>query len=152
MAFVFTLKALLLVREIYEAAELQTLQVITAQTNAARTEIEAFDASTAELRRGVFHDSEFGLTGAELHFHVQAESARESHRKELSKKLQRLETSREAQQIRFLDARQQREVLSTLRDQQLAAYELEQSRRAQQRLDELFLMRRIPARQNPELS
>jgi flagellar export protein FliJ len=152
MAFVFTLKALLRVREIYEAAELQALQMITAQTNAARAEIEAFDASTAELRRGMYHDSEFGLTGADLHFHVQAESARESRRKELWLRLQQLEKSREAQQIRFLDARQQREVLSTLREQQLAAYELEQSRRAQKRLDEMFLLRRIPSRQNPELS
>jgi flagellar export protein FliJ len=150
MAFVFTLRALLRVREIHEAAELQQLQMLAAQTNAVRAEIEAFDAATAELRRNMCLESAAGLTGAELHFQLHAEFARDRRRKQLAIKLQELEKSFAAQQIRFLDARQQREVLSTLRDQQLAAFELEESRRAQQRLDELFLMRRIPARQNPE--
>jgi flagellar export protein FliJ len=151
MAFVFALRALLRVREIHEAAELQVLQTLVAQTNAVRAEIEAFDVCTAELRRNICRDSGVGLTGAELHFQVQAESARERRRRELGMKLEELEKSLAAQQIRFVDARQQREVLSTLRDQQLAAFGLEQSRRAQQRLDESFLMRRIPARQNPEI-
>jgi flagellar export protein FliJ len=152
MAFVFALRALLRVREIHEAAELQVLQTLVAQTSAARAEIEAFDAATAELRRHMCPDSAVGLTGAELHFQIHAQFARERRRKELGIKLQELEKSLAAQQTRFLDARQQREVLSTLRDQQLAAFELEQSRRAQQRLDELFLMRRIPARQKSEIA
>jgi flagellar export protein FliJ len=151
MAFVFGLKALLRVREIHEAAEMQVLQTLVAQTNAMRAEIEDFDASTAEMRRRMRPESGEGFTGAELHFQIHAEFARERRRKELGIKLQELEKLLAAQQIRFLDARQQREVLSTLRDKQLAAFELEQSRRAQQRLDELFLMRRTPARRNPDV-
>ena len=37
----------------------------------------------------------------------------------------------------------QREILTSLRERQLAQYNLEESRRAQQRVDELFLIRSI---------
>ena len=60
-----------------------------------------------------------------------------------------MERAQQAQQARYLHARLQRETLSHLRDQQLAAYDLEQSRKAQRQIDELFLMRR-PARRHPD--
>jgi flagellar export protein FliJ len=151
MAFVFSLKALMRLREIHEKAELQSLQAITGQVNAARAEIESLDASTREFRREMCRDSLDGLSGAELHFHANRESARQAHRKTLDEKLQQLEKTRQAQQTRYVESRQQREILSTLREQQLAAYDLEQSRRAQQEMDELFLMRQIPSLQNPKL-
>lgn len=152
MAFVFSLNALLRLREIHEKAEFQTLQGITAQVYAVRAEIEALDNSTAELNRNIYRESVEGLSGAELHFHATRTVAREAHRKMLSAKLLELEKARQAQLARYVESRQQREILSTLRQQQLEAYELEQARRAQREIDELFLMRRIAAQQQTELA
>jgi hypothetical protein len=86
-----------------------------------------------------------GLTGAELHFEIARDAAWNAQRSQLLKKLFELEQKRKDQQARYLQARMQREILSNLHDRQLADYELDQSRRMQQRIDELFLIRGIPA-------
>jgi flagellar biosynthesis chaperone FliJ len=57
-------------------------------------------------------------------------------------KLRELEQARKKQQIRYTEARQQREILSNLRERQLSVYLREQARREQQSVDELFLIRR----------
>ena len=64
-------------------------------------------------------------------------------RSELLKKLSELEQKRKEQQARYVQARMQREILSNLYKRQLAEYQLDQSRREQQRIDELFLIRRV---------
>ncbi len=142
MAFVFPLQALLRVREIHETTERQSLQAIAAQAAATRAEIEALDRLAEQAWRELSRDSLAGVSGAELQFHLGRESSRQGQRQFLANRLQELETRRQAQQLCYRHARQQREILSTLRDQQLAAYELEQSRRQQREIDELFLMRR----------
>ena len=112
MAFVFTLKTLLRLREIHEQAELQSLQAVGAQRTSVRTEIESLDASTEEMRQQMCRDSLAGLSGAELHFHTQREWARERNRQALAEKLLELEKALQAQQNRYLEARRQRETLS----------------------------------------
>jgi len=142
MGFVFSLQTLLRVREIFEQAELQGLQTIAAQVDATRAEMETLDRLAEEDRREVWQDSLSGLSGAELRFHLQREAARREQYESLGQKLLQLETARQAQQARYLQARQQREILSTLRERQEAEYKIEQSRREQRAVDELFLMRR----------
>jgi flagellar biosynthesis chaperone FliJ len=62
---------------------------------------------------------------------------------EVLKRLSELEQKRREQQERYIQARMQREILTNLYKRKLAEYELDQSRRAQQRVDELFLIRSI---------
>ncbi len=149
MAFRFTLQGLLRVRELQEKAELQGLQALAAKVAAARAEIAALDAHTEQARRTLWGDAAAGVSGAELHFGAAREAACREQRQALRARLQEMERAQQAQQARYLHARQQRETLSHLRDQQLAAYDLEQSRKAQRQIDELFLMR-LPARQHPD--
>ena len=150
MAFVFTLSALLRVREIHEKAALQTLRALASQAAAAQSEMEALDASMEEARREVCERSLAGVLGAELHFYGAHESAQRERRQRLVQKLRELEKARQKQQAVYLQARQKREVLSSLREKQLAAYNLEESRRTQRGLDELHLLNGLRTREERE--
>jgi flagellar export protein FliJ len=146
MAFHFTLNGLMRLRESLERAELQRLHSIAGAVASARAEIESLEKVMEAARRRTFDTVvSSGLTGAELHFEIARDAAWNAQRSQLLKKLFELEQKRKDQQARYLQARMQREILSNLHDRQLADYELDQSRRMQQRIDELFLIRGIPA-------
>jgi flagellar biosynthesis chaperone FliJ len=59
------------------------------------------------------------------------------------KNLAELEAKRTVQQASYVRAHRQCEILLNLQERQLAAYKLEEARRAQQRIDELFIMRTV---------
>ena len=142
MSFEFTLRGPLRLRETQERAALQALQSIAAQVARAQAEISSLDASAEAARREVWDGSAAGMPAAELHFHAVQEAVLRERRRALSDRLHKLEGERQKQHAHYLQIRQQREVLSDLRDRQRAVYDLEQSRRAQREIDELFLMRR----------
>ena len=142
MAFRFTLKTMLRLRESLERAELQLLQAIAAHVVRVRAEIESLDARAEEARRQLLRDASGGISGAELRFGALREAAWQELRSGLQEKLAELEKLRRAQQMRYKEARQRREILSNLRERQYEAYRLEQSRREQKLVDELFVIRR----------
>jgi flagellar export protein FliJ len=144
MAFQFTLRGLLRLRLSLEQAELLKLQAIAAEVARARAEIESVESETDALRRRT-HEAlvSEGLTGAEWQFDMARETSLEALRSELLKKLATLEEKRKQQQARYRKAHMQREILSSLRERQKTQYDIEESRRAQQRTDELFLIRSI---------
>jgi flagellar export protein FliJ len=146
MAFVFPLQGVLRVRELQERSELQRLQALAAQMAAARAEIANLETEAEQIRRGVWQDASAGISGAELHFSAARESASLERRRLLQTKLQELERAQQAQMQRYLQVRRKKETIAHLREEQLAAYELEQSRRAQRQLDELFLVRQAARR------
>jgi flagellar export protein FliJ len=143
MAFVFTLKTLLRLRELREASELRSLRSLAAEVLAVRAEIEALETAGEEQQRGVCRDSLQGISGADLHMHLRRQTLVRERRELLAQKLKELEKAREAQQDIYMGVRQEREALSTLREQHLAAYEEEQSRREQRQIDDLFLVRYV---------
>jgi flagellar export protein FliJ len=143
MAFHFTLKGLLRLRLSLERAELQKLQAIAGAVAATRAEIESVEKEMEARRRAFAVVLAEGLTGAEWHFEMAREASLLALHAELLKKLADLEEKRKQQQARYIQAHRQREILSNLRERQLSAYELEEARRAQQRIDELFLIRTI---------
>ena len=147
MAFVFPLQGVLRVRELQERSELQKLQALAAQLARVRAEIVSLEAEAEQIRRGVWQEASAGIYGAELHFSAARESASLERRRLLQTKLQELERAQQAQMQRYLQARQKKETIAHLREEQLAAWELEQSRRTQRQLDELFLVRQA-ARKN----
>jgi flagellar export protein FliJ len=146
MAFRFSLQSVLRIRETLERVELQKLQALIAQANAARAEIEALARDRENSWRALQQAAVGGVSGVELQVETQREQARAVRRQELARKLTAAEQAERQQLARYRQARQQREILSTLRENQLAAYNLEESRRQQQVLDELFLLRHNPAR------
>jgi len=142
MAFHFSLKALLRLRESLEIAELRRLQAMAADVIHARMAVESLDARIAADRRQAVVAAAGGISGAELHFSALREAAYRERRSMLLKKLAELERARQEQLLRYKKARQKREILENLRNRQLTAYQTEQTRREQQQIDELFLMRR----------
>jgi flagellar export protein FliJ len=142
MPFHFTLSGVLRLRQSLERAELQRLQSIAAAMARVRDEIDSLqqemDASDRRMSDVIAGS---GMTGAELHFELALQAGLLALRAELWKKLSDLETQRKDQQARYLQSRMQREILSNLRKRKSAEYELDQSRRIQQRIDELFLIR-----------
>lgn len=143
MAFIFSLKALLRLRELRENSELQTLRSLASEVAAVRAEIEALQAAGEEHQRGVCRESLQGVSGADLHMQLRRQIVILQRRELLAQKLKDLEKAREAQQAVYTRVRQEREALSTLREQQLATYKEEQSRREQRQIDDLFLVRYV---------
>jgi flagellar export protein FliJ len=144
MSFHFALNGLLRLRESLERAELQRLQSIAAAVIQARTEIELLETEMDAAQRHTFNTVlTAGMTGAALHFEGMRQDARNSLRSELFKKLSDLERRRKEQQERYMQARMQRKIISNLYERQRAEYDADQSRREQQRIDELFLIRSI---------
>jgi flagellar export protein FliJ len=142
MSFHFTLNGVLRLRQSLERAELQRLQSLAAAVARMRDEIESLEKQMETAQRRVSDVvAGTGMTGAELHFEMAREVCLHVLRSEFLKKLSELEQQRNAQQGRYLQARMKREILSNLRKRQLADYDLDQSRREQQRIDELFLIR-----------
>lgn len=142
MAFRFSLASVLRLRESIEKAELQRLQAIAAQLMQVRVEIELADDEIEAAKRQVIEQASAGISGAELQLAAIGESARRAYRAALVAKRDELERLRNEQQARYIEARRRREILANLRLRQLSAYEREQARREQQRIDDLFLMRR----------
>jgi len=142
MAFHFTLKALLRLREALEKAELDKLRTIATQVIHLRDEIESLNREADEEHRMMLAAAVQGITGAELRFAALCESAYKQRHSTLVQKLDDLELERQKCLNRYAEVRRQREILSNLRERKLAEYNIGQSRREQQQLDELFLMRR----------
>jgi flagellar export protein FliJ len=142
MAFHFSLRALLRLRESVEKAELLRLQTLAAQAVQLRLEIESIDAEIRTRRQEILDQTAGGISGAELHLAALSEAARQQRRAQMSNKLNEVEELRKKQQLRYTYAHQQRETLSNLRERQLSVYLREQARREQQQIDELFLIRR----------
>lgn len=142
MAFHFPLSTILRLRESLEKQELQRLQKLVRDLAQIRGEIESIDQGIEAARREVVEQASTGISGAELHAAALSEFALLQMRSNLIAKRDELERARKDQQARYNQARQRREILSNLRDRQLAAYQHEQNRKEQQLTDELFLMRR----------
>ena len=151
MSFHFTLNGLLRLRESLERAELQRLQSIAAAVILARTEVELLEEKMDAAQRRICNTvMTAGMTGAELHFEGMREDARNVLRSELLKDLSELERRRKDQQERYMQARMQRQIISNLYERQHAEYDLNQSRREQQRIDELFLIRSMSPTKQPK--
>jgi flagellar export protein FliJ len=143
MAFHFTLNGLLRLRQSLERAELQKLQAIAGNIARARAELESVEKQINERRRAFDELLAVGLTGAEWQFEIASKASLHALQSALMKNLAELEAKRTVQQASYVRAHRQCEILLNLQERQLAAYKLEEARRAQQRIDELFIMRTV---------
>ena len=146
MAFRFTLQALLRLRQGLEHQRELQLQEANFQVALARAEILDLDRWRTELAARNADLMRSGLSAAEIQFSGLCREALLTHRRELEKELALREQVRAERSREYQQARQQREVMDTLRQRQLQLYRLKETRQEQRRLDELFLLRRHASR------
>ena len=128
-------------RESIEKAELQKLRIYAAEVAGARAEIDSLNSEIDLARRAFFEQTVEGISGAELQWGAVTDELRKEKLTRLQARLNDLELARKKQQQKYGEARRQREILSNLRDRKFSAYQLEMSKREQQQIDELFLIR-----------
>jgi flagellar biosynthesis chaperone FliJ len=90
------------------------------------------------------------MTGSELQFHAKRDEGATKLRLALRTRLAEIEQRRLTQMQVYLKIRQSRETLENLRNRKLEIYRVDQARREQQALDDLFLMRQLSSvEENP---
>jgi flagellar export protein FliJ len=142
MAFRFSLHALLRFRQSVERQQELLLQEANHQVALARAAIEAVDGRMAEMAAKGARALDCGVSAAELQFEEHCRSVLVEHRHQLERTLAQREDIRARRSQEFHQARRQREVVDTLRWQQLQLYRQQEKRKEQRYLDELFLLRR----------
>lgn len=151
MPFRFPLQALLHFRQSLEHQQELRLRAANQQVAHVRHALEQLDG---RIRQTQIQSSQYlasGTTGAELSFLQTAEGALHAQRQELEGELLRRRHLRDQQERIFLQARRERETFESLRNQQFRAYQLDQARREQRRLDDLFLMRKTYLEPKPQM-
>ena len=138
MSFQFTLQAVLRLRESFERRERQRLEVIGREVAKTCNQCEQakVDRSNAllELQKRLGQ----GLTATEMQFELSCDRARARRIAALNERLEKLQDLRRRQLEVFRKAQQQRKILENLRERQFADYQLLQTRREQQQLDDRF--------------
>ena len=142
MAFRFPLQALLRFRESFEHRERLLLELATREVVRARQQaVEVKNQRTAgldEMSRNLAN----GLVGVELHFEVASDTAWARRLATLAKEVESLDAQRKNRLEAYQKAQQQLKIMENLKSRWMAAYRLEQERRTQQQMDEMFLIRR----------
>ena len=142
MAFRFPLQALLRYRESYERRERLRLQIATRELAIARQQLEEANRERKKALDDSAKRLTAGMMGAELQIDQARDQAYCRRMAACEERIQKLQVLRQSQLEAFQKAQQQRKIVENLREHQFAAYRLEQERRAQQQVDEIFLIRR----------
>ena len=141
MAFQRSLARLLSLRQSLERQEEMRLALLAGRLNAARTALEAAHTQIRELSPGrLTHGGSAG--GAELQAAALRQSCLAERLPHLRAQIDELAAAHQAQCRRLAACQQARKILETLRDQRAAVERLQERRREQATLDELFLLRR----------
>jgi flagellar export protein FliJ len=142
MAFQFSLDAILHLRQSLERQHELLLREANQQVAAVQLRIDHLNAELSERTNQEAMQLESILSGAELQFMQLCRSVLIGQRKGLEKRLATAQAIRDSCMTSFRQARQQREVLETLRQTQAQAYRQNEARQSQRDLDDLLLLRR----------
>jgi flagellar export protein FliJ len=141
MAFQFPLETVLRLRRGQERLERLRLETIHSELAQTRATLEDLIEKSLELRRKVQRDLANTLSGSELQIAASQDETVALTRASLRNRIVELEQRRLAQMHVYTKVRQSRETFEKLRDNKPALYRMEQARREQQILDDLFLTR-----------
>lgn len=142
MAFRFPLESVLRLRQNLEHQQELLLYKANQAVITIAHQIEQLDTGMAENARERLLELQSGMSAAHLQFSLLRDSMLRQSRHHLEKKLSEAENARAACRESFRHARQQREVMETLRRHQLELYRELEARQEQRRTDDLFLLRR----------
>jgi flagellar export protein FliJ len=141
MPFRFRLDAVLRFRESVELTEEATLHRIVRELAEIQLELQQVELKQAQLREKREHDLARKLPAVHLLEIAEREQELRQAADRLRQQLQQLDLQRVKQLAIYKSAHQDRQVLSELREQQQRSYGLDQRRREQKMLDDMFLVR-----------
>lgn len=142
MAFHFQFETILRLRRGVERMERLKLEAIASEQGQARSQLEIMTAQFFESRRRFQQQMGAEKFAAELQFENTRSESVAAARRALALRISELEKPRLKQVEAYTQARQGREMFENLRTRKFEAYRQMLSRREQQELDDLFLMRR----------
>jgi flagellar export protein FliJ len=143
MAFSFSLEFLLRLRASQERQEQARLQLAAQRMHAAQARCASLASERIELESKFRVTLQAGMAASEMYFHLSARAGLDSAEAEAKRTLAETCKHWNEQRARFIQSRRNREVISSVRDRQLHEYLIDQARREQQQIDDLFAMRRI---------
>jgi flagellar export protein FliJ len=141
MAFRFSLAAVLKYRKSLEQREYIALGRVHQEIAQVDLQLQQCEAWRSEAMRRRETETVSGIVSVHLQDAYERERGLESQRDDLQVKRQELNVKRVQCLKAYELARQKREILEELHSQQLQAYILDQSRREQRRVDDMFLAR-----------
>lgn len=142
MAFHFSLDVVLRVRQGLERQQELLLREANRHLMTLEQQVEELNTSLLAAARQELQQLAAGLSAAELHFDLLCRSALLERRCVLEKDAVKARAARDIQAASFRQARQQREVIETLRQRQFGIYRQLEARKHQREVDDLFLLRR----------
>lgn len=146
MAFRFSLDSLLRLWRSRERYERRKLEALAARLGALRAERRRVEAGEVASRREIGGRLGMGLVASELHFAAACEENRHVYLRWLTEQIGKAETAHRAQLAAFQAVERQCRIYENLRRRQLETYRIEEARREQKRLDEIFLLTRASTR------
>jgi flagellar export protein FliJ len=143
MAFRFALESVLRLRVSYERQEQARLELATQHLYAAREKCATLKKEQSALEATFRTTMAAGMDASDLHYYLSSKSGLEVAEAEADRGEADASKLWNEQRIKFLRARQDREVIASIRVRQHQEYTADQNRREQQQIDDLFAMRRI---------
>jgi flagellar biosynthesis chaperone FliJ len=151
MGFQFSLENVYLLRKSLETQAEQRLSQATQEVVRARLALDQLDLNFTENQRDWLAAFSGENLAPALHFGLACESSFALARRAALEKLTAAHKRRQQQLQSYREARQKREILGNLRVRHLQLFDLELSRRQQQSVDELFLLRNFLISTEPNL-
>lgn len=145
MAFRFSLQSLLRMWRSRERNERRKLEALAARMAALRAELRRVEENSRTSRRDYSARMDGGMAAAELHFAETCEDNRHAFLTWLCQQVEATASEHQAQMAVHQAVERQCKIFENLRQHQLEAFRLEESRREQKRLDEIFLLGRATA-------
>jgi len=142
MSFEFPFEAVLNLRESLEAREERTLEQTQNSVAQAQRAIEIASEDLRLITESMGSAAQKRVLAGHLQTMEAQRKALQNKKEELLRTLLECKNRHQQQIQRYQLARRDREVMSEMRDRQLAGYQLDLSRRDQKRLDDIFNSRR----------
>lgn len=141
MAFRFSLESVLRLRISHERQEQAKLELAAQHMHAAKEKCASLKREHDALEENFRKTMAAGMDAAELHYYLSSKSGLYAAEAQAERAAADAEKLWNEQRRKFLRARQDREVIASIRHRQHQEYLVEQARREQQQIDDLFAMR-----------
>ena len=142
MKFQFALEAVLRVRSIREDQQRSLLLAANAECDRLRGQLDAIEQDHARRRAMVSAQMASGMGGAELQYDAECRRQAQMLRNRILADLEQARKRALQENEKYLSLRRDRRAMEALRDSAQRQFELEQRRREQLGLDEMFLLSR----------
>jgi flagellar export protein FliJ len=141
MAFHYRLESLLRLQRSIEKQQENLLMGCAARVTALKNEIAEWEEQRRHRKNRGSEELKEGSTGAALSMAAEWDATARRKQKEIALQLVQAETARNEQVAKVRGERQKREVLEGLKEKLKSTYELEELRKTQRVMDDMYLTR-----------